>query len=415
MQAFLEQHIQNLKQKNDHIELLTDELERLKQAQTEALIENAKDIESTPNDPVLEAERNALAVFDFPKAAELRDEYYLQRCAQYREQQTKQRQQMAEEAYIAGQRWQNAPNLNKALERYQEAVEFQPTHHEALLQLIRVACALGDINLALTNVQTLRKQIDPEQDQPWLHLALLEEGDILQALGKNQQAFENYQQALEHLQALAKDSPDNLDIQRELSVSFDRIGDLYQAKGDANAALKAFQDSLTIRQQLAQRDPNNTQWQRDLSVSFEKMGNLYQAKGDANAALKAFQDSLTIAQQLAQRDPANTEWQRDLSVSFDRIGDLYQAKDDANAALNNYQDSLTICELLAKIDPSKVQWQTDLVISYVKLSQVQPENAKKLLSDALEILKTLDKDNKLNAEQKEQWLPALQEVLDSLK
>ena len=72
---------------------------------------------------------------------------------------------------------------------------------------------------------------------------------------------------------------------------------------------------------LAERDPGNLDWQRDLSVSHDRVGDVLDREGDREGALGSFRRGLAIAKDLAKRRPANLAWQWDLSVSHDRIGD----------------------------------------------------------------------------------------------
>jgi hypothetical protein len=51
-------------------------------------------------------------------------------------------------------------------------------------------------------------------------------------------------------------------------------------------------DSLAIRERLAGSDPGNMEWQRDLSVSYERVGDVQEAQGDLKAAPKPYSDSL---------------------------------------------------------------------------------------------------------------------------
>ena len=122
-------------------------------------------------------------------------------------------------------------------------------------------------------------------------------------------------------------------------MSYERIGKIYQAKGDTGAALKLYQDSLLIRKKLVELDPNQVEWQRDLSVSYERIGKIYQAKGDTGAALKLYQDSLLIAQKLVELDPTNVQWQTDVAVSYVKLSQV-----EPNKKQQYLQDALQILQ-----------------------------------------------------------------------
>jgi predicted negative regulator of RcsB-dependent stress response len=220
-------------------------------------------------------------------------------------------------------------------------------------------------------------------------------GDVLVAQGDRDGALKAYQAGLAIAEALAGRDPANTEWQRDLSVSHNKIGDVLVAQGDRDGALKAYQAGLAIAETLARRDPANAEWQRDLSVSQIKIGDVLVAQGDRDGALKAYQAGLAIRETLARRDPANTQWQRDLSVSQERIGDVLVAQGDRDGALKAYQAGLAIVEALARRDPANTEWQRDLIVSYVKISESDPAESRRCLSQALEIARGLQTTGRL--------------------
>jgi hypothetical protein len=79
---------------------------------------------------------------------------------------------------------------------------------------------------------------------------------------------------------------------------------------------------------LAAADPGNMEWQRDLSVSQNKVGAVLRAQGNLPGALEAFRRSLAMAERLAAADPGNMEWQRDLAVSHYKLAGLARQHGD---------------------------------------------------------------------------------------
>ena len=411
-------------------------------------------MQKNPENPQLLDERQALQTGELEQAAQIRERYY----QNLKREKTA---ELAKEAFTAAERWQSAFNMSKALELYQEAAGFQPNYPAAWRNIGSLARKLGNSQLALEAAQNLQKQLDPETDAWWLAIALADEGDALNALGSNQTALEKYRQAQTLFSRLAQAEPGDWNLQRDLSVSYERVGDMHLKSGDNGAALKAYQDGLAIAKKLAELDPKHTEWQRDLSVSYERVGGMHLKSGDNGAALKAYQDGLAIAKKLAELDPKHTEWQRDLSVSYERVGGMhlksgdngaalkaYQdglaiakklaeldpkhtewqrdlsvsyervggmhlKSGDNGAALKAYQDGLAIAKKLAELDPDMVEWQTDLVVSYFKLAQILEDRQKELLTDALAILYRLHRENRLDHE-KQQWIGALEEMLQTV-
>ena len=88
-------------------------------------------------------------------------------------------------------------------------------------------------------------------------------------------------------------------------------------------------------------DPKQVQWQRDLSVSYEKIGDLYKANGDTSTALKSYQDSHEVVKKLAALDPKQAQWQTDMVVSYVKLSQVEPTKKK-----QHLQDALKILETL---------------------------------------------------------------------
>jgi hypothetical protein len=70
-------------------------------------------------------------------------------------------------------------------------------------------------------------------------------------------------------------------------------------------------------------------------------------------------------------------------------------------------DGLDIAKALAARDPNNVVWQTDLVVSAWKLAQAGAHDARGHVGNGLAILKRLDGEGKLTADQKG-WIGAFE-------
>jgi tetratricopeptide (TPR) repeat protein len=199
-------------------------------------------------------------------------------------------------------------------------------------------------------------------------------GDMHLQAGNIARAEQAYRTMLQLAQTATHADPKDLDAQRDLSVSYNKIGDIQQA-------------------------------QRDLSISYNKIGNIQQAQGDLTGALASYRAGLAIRQPLAQKDKGNSQAQRDLSVSYERIGDIQQAQGNLSGALDYFYQGLAIMERLTKLDESHVQWQQDVAeylldISNTKRAQGDQHEAKTSLKRAEAILDKLVREGKLSANRK---------------
>ena len=119
------------------------------------------------------------------------------------------------------------------------------------------------------------------------------------AQGNLSDALAAYEAALSVHQSLVDRRPDDIERQRDLSVSHDRIGDVLVAQGNLAPALESYRASLAIRERLAQADPGNAGWQRDLIVSHWKLADLAEKAGEEAEVRRHWQVALKIAKDMA--------------------------------------------------------------------------------------------------------------------
>ena len=96
----------------------------------------------------------------------------------------------------------------------------------------------------------------------------------------------------------------------------DREREALANTGNSTAASQRAEELLAIARARHDADPGNVQLQRDLSVSYERLADLAVAAGDPGGARTLYDQSLSIARRLAEADPGNVQLQRDLSVSY---------------------------------------------------------------------------------------------------
>jgi len=176
--------------------------------------------------------------------------------------------------------------------------------------------------------------------------------------------------ALEIAEKFAKKYPDNAQMQRDLSVSYEKLGNIAKARYDYRAAEGYYAKVLEISERLAEKYPEDPQMQRNLSVSYNKLGGIAEARNDYNAAEGYHAKALEIGERLAEKYPDDPKMQRDLSVSYERLGGIAEALNDYKAAEGYYAKALEIGEKLAEKYPEDPQMQRDLSVSYNKLGGI---------------------------------------------
>ena len=203
-------------------------------------------------------------------------------------------------------------------------------------------------------------------------IALVNDGDIRKALGDLAGALESYQQAAETQEELAKQDRKNVEWQRDLCATLERIGDGRRVQGNVDDALYKYQEALSIHKKLgdqdsnnvalllSNQDPNQVGSVLDLCTILGRIGDLLSAQGDVVDALRNYHDSLDIRQKLVDRDPTNGVFQQQLASSYADLGDLLSSQGDSKGALIYFRKSLAIQQRLVDAEPSNTDLQRDL-------------------------------------------------------
>jgi tetratricopeptide (TPR) repeat protein len=185
--------------------------------------------------------------------------------------------------------------------------------------------------------------------------ALHHYGDVLQVLGKNDEALDAFnemlvrsyrlnlkskggaaharigrlyrdtgrlddaQQHLESALALFEDSND----ERGIASTVDDVGKLYWLRGDYPKALESTQRSLTMRRKLGDR--------RSIALSLNNLGLVYQDSGQFKLALDAFEQALRIRREIGDLVG--------VSISLNNLGTVAQDQRDDKQALTLFLEA----------------------------------------------------------------------------
>jgi hypothetical protein len=92
---------------------------------------------------------------------------------------------------------------------------------------------------------------------------------------------------------------------------------------------------LRIDRELVERDGSNVEWQRTLSLSLERMGDVRLALDHAMSAVTAYEESLAIRRRLIALDDPNSQWPEELSYIIKKIDHAKRAREDSSVTDNH--------------------------------------------------------------------------------
>ena len=242
---------------------------------------------------------------------------------------------------------------------------------DALRAMLDYTAAEVAANAALEIAEKFAEKY-PDNAQMQRDLSVLYErlGDIAKARNDYRAAEGYCAKALEISERLAENYPDDPKMQRDLSVSYERLGGIAEARKNYNAAEGYYAKALEIGERLAEKYPDDPNLQRDLSVSYGNLGGIAKARNDYKAAEAYCSKTLEIFEKLAEKYPDDPNLQRDLSVSYERLGGIAEARNDYKAAEGYYAKALEIDERLAEKYPDAPNLQRNWSISYNNLGDI---------------------------------------------
>ena len=242
---------------------------------------------------------------------------------------------------------------------------------DALVDMLDYPAAEVAANAALRIAEKLAEKY-PEDPNLQRDLSVSYErlGDIAKARNDYSAAEGYYAKALEIREKLVKKYPDDPNLQRDLSASYQRLGDIAKARNDYNAAEVYYSKALEIGERLAEKYPEDPNLQRDLSVSYNKLGDVAKARNDYKAVEGYYAKALVVRERLAEKYPEDPNLQRDLSVQYNNLGDIAEARNDYTAAEGYYSKALEIRERLAEKYPEDPKMQRGLSVSYERLANI---------------------------------------------
>jgi tetratricopeptide (TPR) repeat protein len=158
--------------------------------------------------------------------------------------------------------------------------------------------------------------------------------------------------AQEYLEALSKETGNDLQLQRELAIAYERTGDLlHDAIGMSptdNRALASYQKALDLRQAIAREAGSSAGAQRDVAFSLGKVGDGHFFHGETKEALDDYANAKRLAGTVLTMTPADAESHKVMGYIENRrcivlasAGDARNASDACRAAITHLDQART--------------------------------------------------------------------------
>ena len=188
-------------------------------------------------------------------------------------------------------------------------------------------------------------------------------------LGDTQGALKSYRKALELYEALARQQPNDPEIQRELAGNLDSVGAVLAETGDQAGQLDAFRRSLAVRQALAAVDPKGVLARRGLATSYHRIASVLVDQGKYGEAFTMWREEMEIFESLWNENPKDPKAQRNVALAYKYTGGTLERLAENPAALALYRKAVALDDARYNADPTNASARIDLSFSYGALGQ----------------------------------------------
>ncbi len=299
--------------------------------------------------------------------------------------------------------------LNNLVYEVQEQLNDQPAVQKLRRNLLKTA---------IPGLERITSSGEAFRTHESLAAAHRQLGDVYMEVGQTEDARRAYEQMLNLAEAMEKEDPQSIAVQRVLGVSHRKFGEVSFQLGNARSAQGSFVKALELAQQVATAYPEDAQAKRELlldhlkmaaaslrlgnvtqahdssaqamelakalvaanplnakdkdslAISYESLGNAKMQAGTVAVALKDFQEASTLRKALQVAHPKSTPANEKLAKAYERVGDASLFSGDWLTARDYFVKALDLREELAKVDPDDAQVAHNLTVAYGKLGDV---------------------------------------------
>jgi tetratricopeptide (TPR) repeat protein len=216
------------------------------------------------------------------------------------------------------------------------------------------------------------------------------------------EGLENYQKAVEIYQQLAIDDESfKMGYLRNLALTNKYMGSIWQQRGEPEKALQYFQKSLEIDLENAKNSPNDVSAQLDLSFTYGSVASASRDLKNFPAALENYQNAVEIRASVFNADSKNVFAENALARGYQELGRTFLLQNKYAQAEEKIAKSQPIYQKMADADGENIVNKLRLadnsgLLGYINGLSLKLNRANEFFSKSLAIYAELLKQEKLS-------------------
>jgi serine/threonine protein kinase len=222
-------------------------------------------------------------------------------------------------------------------------------------------------------------------------------GNIHRMLGQHGPAEQAYRQALERLQQLTADFPNDPLYRRQLGSSWNELGVVLSATRRHEEAEHALRQALDIGEKLEAEFLDSPDYQHDLASTHNNLAILLKSVGRLPEAEQTYRRSIQRRQKLVDDSPNNPIYLKGLAENLHNLGILLALTGRPREAEQCYRQALETFQKLAADFPIRPEYRDRLgnclgELALVLMNTGRPQEGEEMMLQGMEVYEKLVAD-----------------------
>jgi len=197
---------------------------------------------------------------------------------------------------------------------------------------------------------------------------LVKQGNNAIESGLHQMALAFFNFSIDIFNNILKQQPDNIEVLRSLSASYNKRGEVYELINDSVLALVSFEKDLKISRMIFEKAGGCSNYGSEIITTLNIIGDHYKIQNNLQQTFEYYSRALELSRILTSNDPSESENTRDLSICLIKTADLYCQSGKLTEAIPKYQEAVEIRENDFHKNPQDIKTALTLSSCYEKLS-----------------------------------------------
>jgi tetratricopeptide (TPR) repeat protein len=212
-------------------------------------------------------------------------------------------------------------------------------------------------------------------------------GEVLDWLGRSEQARAAVHLGLDRLLALQKTNPDDVTVMHAIGMTWMKLAENSYDVPDKALILSYCSNARTILAKEVALDPADMRAKQMLALSEQESGDALVDLKRYDEAMKMYTTALQEEQDVAARDPHNQTVRQDMGNTWYGIAGLHGSKNETAAAIAAFKQTIAVRQALVDGSPNTAALQRDVAQATGDMAAIIPDHAEAcrqwLASDAM--------------------------------